>query len=244
MIRLGRILNWRQRSRTMSDKRSVTLAAKDPREVPLYNLAEASAYLGIPASTLRSWTRGRNYPTQAGPKYFRPLIDLADCDRGLLSFANLAEAHILQATRDKDIPLPEVRAAIDYVQTKIASPHPLIAADFHHFGKELFLKQLTGDPINASRMGQLGMRDILDELLERLERDGTGYPVRIFPLNTRRMVLDIHVASGQPTVRGTRIPAELLWTRRMAGDSVERLARSYGIAQSDVEEAIQHFAAA
>lgn len=239
--RLGRILQWRPRK--MTSEQPLTIDALDPREVPLYNLAEAALYLRIPASTLRSWTRGRTYATQFGPKFFEPLIELAD-PAGRMSFSNLAEAHVLQATRDREIPIPMVRSALDYVQDNWPSRHPLITSDFHHFGKELFLKRLEGDPINASRSGQLGMKAILDELLERLERDSTGYPVRIFPVHTERLVLDIHVASGQPVIKGTRIQARNLWSRRMAGDSVARLAASYGLSESDVEEAVGHFNAA
>jgi uncharacterized protein (DUF433 family) len=243
MIGFGRILKWRPRGMA-TQTNTARIGTDDPREVPLYSLNEAAVYLGIPASTLRSWIRGRTYPTQTGPRYFRPLIEAADSVQGRLSFANLAEAHILQATRDKKIPLPKVRSAIDYVQANIAGPHPLISADFHHFGKDLFIRQLEGDPINVSRAGQLGIRQILNELLERLERDKTGYPIRIFPLRTEHLVLDVNVASGQPVVRGTRIPARVLWSRRVAGDSVSELASDYGITEGDVEEAIRHFDAA
>lgn len=242
MIGLGRILKWRPRTKMQTQ--TAPARTDDPREVPLYSLAEAAAYLGIAASTLRSWIKGRVYNTTTGPKFFKPLIEAADPARSRLSFANLAEAHILQATRDKNIPIPNVRAAIDYVQERYPSPHPLIAADFHYFGKELFLKQIEGDPVNASRSGQLGIREILNELLQRLERDRTGYPIRIFPIQTQRLVLDLHIAAGQPVIKGTRIPARILYARREAGDTVPQLAEDYGISEADVEEAIRHFAAA
>jgi hypothetical protein len=34
---------------------------RDPRELPLYSVAEAAGYLSIPASTLRSWVKGQHY---------------------------------------------------------------------------------------------------------------------------------------------------------------------------------------
>lgn len=240
---VGRILAWRKR-RIATTTNTARVLSDDPREVPLYSLSEAAVYLGIAETTLRSWINGRTYPSSTGPRFFKPLIDAADPARHRLSFANLAEAHVLQATRDREIPMPKVRSAIDYVAARIASPHPLISADFHHFGKDLFLKQLEGDPINASRGDQLGIREILDLVLERLERDKSGYPVRIFPMRTNHLVLDVNVAAGQPVVRGTRIPARVLWSRRVAGDSIEELATDYGINVSDVEEAFKHFDAA
>ena len=226
----------------------VLIRSDDPREIPLYNLTDAALYLGIPPSTLKSWTRGRRYPTKTGTKYFNPLIEPADPRHCLLSFANLAEAHVLQATRDRDIPVPTVRGAIDYIQEHWPSRHPLITKEFHRFGKQLFVK-LIGERaeeqnVNVGKGGQLGLKKILDQCLERLERDNTGYPVRIFPMGTKNIVLDVHVASGQPVIKNTRLLAEALWGRHRAGDTVQQIAKAYGLKKSDVEEAIQHFRAA
>jgi uncharacterized protein (DUF433 family) len=236
----SRVINW---PRKRMVEAIPTRIDSDPREVAIYSVADAAIYLGIPASTLRSWIRGREYPSHTGPRFFRPLIEPADPVRGRLSFANLAEAHILQATRDKSIALLDVRAAIDTIQRASGSVHPLIADHFYHFGKELFIKQIE-QTINVSRGGQLGLRPLIDECLERLERDGTGYPIRIFPMRTKSLVLDVHVASGQPVVKETRILASMLYGRKVAGETPEELAQDYQLSVEDVKEAIRLFEAA
>jgi hypothetical protein len=71
----------------------------DLRELPAYSIAEAAHYLRIPIATLRSWVRGRHYPTEAGEKFFKPVIDLPDPNLASLSFVNLVEAHVLDAIR-------------------------------------------------------------------------------------------------------------------------------------------------
>lgn len=248
----GRVLRWRRQRARMPKKTKAKIVvggSNDPREVPLYNLTDAAQYLGIPATTLRNWTSGRSYPTRSGRKFFEPLIEPADPVRGLLSFWNLAEAHVLQATRDKDIPIPTVRNAIDYIREHWPSKHPLITKEFHRFGKQLFVKEIERElneelAVNVSRHGQLGITKILNQCLERLERDESGYPVRIFPLGTKRLVLDVQVASGQPVIKNTRLLASVLWSRNKAGDSVSDLAKAYRLKQSDVKEAIEHFRAA
>ena len=68
-------------------------------ELAAYSLTEASRYLLIPRVTLRSWVARRNYPTDSGPKFFRPIIELPDEARAGLSFVNLVEAHVLDAIR-------------------------------------------------------------------------------------------------------------------------------------------------
>ena len=72
----------------------------------------------------------------------------------------------------------------------------------------------------------------------------TGYPIRIFPLCTKHLVLDVNVASGQPVIKDTRLLASMLFSRNKAGDSVTELATVYGLSEDDVEEAIKHFRAA
>jgi hypothetical protein len=72
---------------------------KSLEEQPAYSITEASRYLSIPPATLRSWVAGRKYPTGAGPKFFRSIIQLPHDARAGLSFVNLVEAHVLDAIR-------------------------------------------------------------------------------------------------------------------------------------------------
>jgi hypothetical protein len=82
--------------------------------LPSYGITEAAHYLRLPTATLRSWLRGRYYPTESGRKYFKPVIDLPDPELASLSFVNLVEAHVLDAIRrEHRIPLPNVRSALD-----------------------------------------------------------------------------------------------------------------------------------
>jgi hypothetical protein len=111
----------------------------DPRVIPTYGIYESAHALKIPIETLRSWIRGRNYPTRHGMKRFQPLIALPDPDLPLLSFTNLVEAHVLDAIRYKDrIPLENVRNAIDHLRQRYHSEHPLVEYDFQHDGVDLF----------------------------------------------------------------------------------------------------------
>src|SRR5260370_17715984 len=94
--------------------------------MPTYGITEAAHYLRIPLATLRSWVRGRYYPTDTGRKYFKPVIDLPDAEFGALSFVNLVEAHVLDAIRrEHRIPLPNVPSALDYVRRYLRSNPPL-----------------------------------------------------------------------------------------------------------------------
>jgi uncharacterized protein (DUF433 family) len=194
---------------------------------------------------MKAWCRGQQYTVgRTGRKRcFQPLVKPANPELGLLSFYNLAEAHVLRATRDKKVPLINVRRALDYIREKIpTTTHPLLTHDFMTFGKHVFIQHL-GSTINATRYGQIAMTELLDEYLERIDRDSLGMPVQIYPINTEVLAINPTVASGQPVVKGTRVMAAMLLARREAGESYKDLVKDYSLTRSQIEQAITEYAA-
>ena len=99
----------------------------DKWDVPIYTYVEAAYYLGIHRGTLRTWVIGRTIPYKGELRRLDPLIKAADVRSGLMSFYNLAEAHILAASRYKHhVPLRSVRNAIIHLQNRYPSSHPLL----------------------------------------------------------------------------------------------------------------------
>lgn len=196
----------------------------------------------MPVTTLRAWTRGQDYVTQAGShREFEPLIDLADSDRKLLSFYNLVEAHVLRSTTERGVPLQNVRKALQYIREKLPGTHPLLEQDFEISGKDIFIQHL-GSTITATRQGQLAMRKILEKHLQRIARDRSGLPMRIFPINSKRLFIDPRFSSGKPVVKESGIVASVLWGRQNTGESLSEIAKDYGLTTLEVKEAIQEYA--
>lgn len=225
--------------------KKVVRTSGDVREHPRYSLEDAARYLRIPLSTIKAWVRGQHYRSGTTGKTinFSPLIVPASPSKGLLSFYNLAEAHVLRATRDRHVPLKNVRRALDYVRERLPeSAHPLLSYDFSTFGKSVFVEHL-GDTINATAHGQKAMRELLNRYLHRIARDQFGSPIQIYPMNTEHLVIDPTLSSGQPVVKGTRIMASLLAARKEAGESYQDLVEDYGLTPSQIEHAITEYAA-
>jgi uncharacterized protein (DUF433 family) len=218
----------------------------DPRELPAYGIAEASHYLAIPLATLRSWVRGRHYPTEAGPRFFKPVISLPDPELGSLSFVNLVEAHVLGAIRrEHRIPLLKVRSAVDYVQRRFGSKHPLAEQKFETDGVDLFVSRFE-NLISASESGQLAIRELIKARLRRIEHDASGLAARLYPFTRlngsdqpKFVVIDPLISFGRPTITGTGITTSILAERYKAGDSMDALAEDYGCERSQVEEAVR-----
>jgi uncharacterized protein (DUF433 family) len=214
----------------------------DVREFPRYSVSEAAFYVRVPPNTLRAWTLGQDYVTRTGRhRTFKPLIELADKRNKLLSFYNLVEAHILRfTTEQRGVPFANIRRALDYVQERIPGKHPLLTHNFETSGKDLFVQYL-GQTINATAYGQHTMREILEKYLALIPRDGYGLPIRIFPINSKRLAIDPLFSSGKPIVRDKGIMASVLWGRSRSGENVAEIARDYGLTDIEVQEAVEDY---
>ena len=226
-------------------KRWDLYGGRDPREIPIYGMAEAAHYLRIPGNTIRSWVHGRCYETRGGFRRATPLVQPADPHSRTLSFVNVLELHVLGAIRRQHhVDMKRVRTALEFLQRKFGSRHPLVDEVMDTDGRSLFVTKY-GALINASQEGQGAMAEILDAHLKRIERDETGLAIRLFPFTRRgidgpRIVsIDPLVAFGRPVLIGSRITTADVADRFKAGESAADLAHDYGREQTEIEEAIR-----
>lgn len=222
----------------------------DVLERPAYSISDAARYVLVPPATLRTWVAGRFYPTKADSrKLFEPVIRLPESPGPrLLSFRNLAEAHVLATLRRHyRVKLATIRQAVRYMEKNFQDAHPLIHPGMRTDGVELFVDQF-GRLEKVSRDGQLGMREVLERSLQRLEWGSRRSVLRLFPFtrmgeregdSPRVVVIDPQVSFGKPVIAGTRIPTRAIFDRWTAGDSVEALAKDFERPSLDIEEAIR-----
>lgn len=225
---------------------------RDPREIPTYNTIDAAHYLRIPEQTVRNWCFGRSWSTPAGrPRTASGVIRPADGERRMLSFVNLVELHVLDSIRrEHRIGLENVRRAVGFLSKKFETSHPLADVQMETNGKDLFVQRL-GQLMNASREGQLAMREVLETFLRRIDRDPRGVAIRLFPFTRMRsdqepqadaprlVAIDPCVAFGRPVLAGSRIPTVEIAERFMAGESFDSLAADYARPIEEIEEAIR-----
>jgi uncharacterized protein (DUF433 family) len=81
---------------------------------------------------------------------------------------------------------------------------------------------------------------------KRIERDSKGRAVRIYPsMNTESeevpVSMDPDVLSGELVVSGTRIPATLLYAKKLSGKTAEEIASSYHLEPELIRKVLSHF---
>lgn len=234
----------------MAKKRAVDvnkmLSYHDPREMPIYSISQAAHYLTIPTATIRSWVRGRSYPTRTGGKRrFPRVILLPNDDANLLSFFNLVEAHVLRAFRQEHkIRLGHIRTALDYVTNRFGWKRPLIEQRFQTDGIGLLIDHL-GQLIDASAAGQTVMKKVVEAHLKRLEWEDNVvsclYPfTRLNEFDSPRSVLiDPRFSFGRPILKQSRVETTVIAERYKAGDSIAHLAKDYACSRLEIEEGLR-----
>lgn len=209
---------------------------EDDRDVPMYSVAKAAAYLSIPRGTLRHWLK-------ATPGK-RAIIEAADPKSGELSFYNIVEAHILRVAIARKVTLANLRKAVDVLRERHPGhPHPLIKDSRYTAGtRSLFGMTLAGEIEDLSKGGQLAFLTMYKKHLSRIDWDATG-PYQVRPLRYTRIALNYRVSGGSPVIVGTGIRADVIAMRLRGGEDLREVAREYGISASDVREAQRYEAA-
>jgi len=225
-----------------------TVQRLDTRNLPAYSYVDAARYLKIPVDTLRSWVRGRSYQTSQGKRFSEPLIRLPGEDAKALSFINLVEAHVLRAIRvEHRVRLDQIRIALNFISQELGYAHPLVREDLLKTdGQSIYVEHLEM-LLDASKRGQIAIRETLEIYLTRIEVDEQGIAARLFPFlhHNRRddpkvIVIDPNISFGRPVIAGTGIPTQVLADRYEAGDSVELLAMDYASDRSLIQTAIDY----
>lgn len=220
----------------------------DTRNLPAYSCKDAARYLQIPVDTLRSWVKGRFYNTKQGKQFSEPLIELPSQETTALSFTNLVEAHVLRAIRvEHGVGLNQIRIALNFISQELGQAHPLVKKAFLKTdGQGIYVEHLEM-LLDASKRGQIAIREILEIYLTRIEVDEQGIAARLFPFihpnqadDPKVIVIDPNISFGRPIIAGTRIPTGVVAERYKAGESVEALAEDYGCDRTLLQSALEY----
>jgi uncharacterized protein (DUF433 family) len=216
----------------------------DPRDLPAYALSEASRHLHLPASTVRLWTLGQAYPTQAGGRKAAALVPVAQRKPLTLSFWNLLEVEVLSVMRRREgITMQRIRRALDHVGRGLGIERPLIRQEFLTDGVDLFLER-GGLLVNVSARGQRDLRTALDAALRRVRYDQRGLasrfsPWRRSPAEPEAIEIDPRRSFGRPVIVGTGIAADAVVERFSAGEGLASIATDLRLELEQVERAVR-----
>lgn len=219
---------------------------------PLYTIADAARLVGMSPSTLSTWARGyrREFPDRPPVKQ-GPVITALDGRAGLsLPFVGLIEATVVQAFRQTGLPMPRIRRAIEVLASQGELQHALASRRLYSDGAQVLYDYAKHEGDSQLRLltvvgsGQRVFHEVIDEYLSRIGFDKDTWATELIVPVTPHPILRVRpkVAGGQPLFIVGGAPWSAVLSRRKAGESVESIARDYGVNTDDVEEALDSLA--
>ena len=218
---------------------------------PAYRVGEVAHILGLPRGTVQAWCFGHDYRQahDGSRKLFARVISPADERQRLLSFVNMCELHVLGVIRRHHrLQLSQVRAAVDYMRQQLQEDRPLASGRFRTNGIDLFVEH-AGQLLNVSKQGQHALREDFERTLDRVDFSSEhNRPVRLFPftrppsgasVQAKTVLVDPTLSFGRPVLCGAFVRTETIENRFQAGDSIADMAKDYGVAAQQIEEALR-----
>ena len=99
--------------------------------------------------------------------------------------------------------------------------------------------------VNASRSGQLAIKETLKHLLNRVEWNEQDIAVRLFPFiqpegdETKILYIDPRISFGKPVIAGKGVPTNSIAELYEAGDEIEDIAYEFDCTPEQVKAAIK-----
>lgn len=209
----------------------------------LYTVGDAARLLRVSPQKVRGWISG--YPgTMAAPILNN---DIGWLDDSLaFSFANLMEIRFIQHFAALKVKVVSIRRMAEEAALILKHPHPFATKTvFQTDGKKIFaeIAEETGDKklydLRAKNWAMLKM--IEQSLHSEVTYDPSGdaaiwLPRREIP----NVVIQPHVAFGQPSIKDEGIPTRVLYESVQAEkDDFESVAKWFGIPAECVRDAVK-----
>ncbi|MGF7233779.1 MAG: DUF433 domain-containing protein [Frankia sp.] len=223
---------------------------------PLYTLAEAGRYLGVPTSTFATWANGYVRRPPGRPEVRGEPIVTARPTRdahgaAVVPFVGLAEGLVLAATRQAGVPLQRIRPALAQLSRELGIEHALASRALYTDGAELlydFAERGGDDPDARSarelvvlRDGQRVFADVIESYLQRVEfaDDGFVQLIRLPGYRDADVLVDPRRGFGQPIFAHGAARVEDALGRFRAGEPIAEVAEEFGVHQSELEDALR-----
>lgn len=211
------------------------------RERPMYTASEVARWAKTSSKTVRRWVAGYRFLASSGERWSPPVTRRRAVDEPFLTFEDLVEVAAVAAIRKAEVPMPRIRAAVEYVQSELRIDRPLLSARFLTDGRDLFLRDSFTAPhfTNASRVGQVAWSE-LEEILREVDYADDLLAARWWPAGRLTgIVVDPQINFGRPVVATLGVRTETLVDRFVAGLTPEDVAEEYRTDPLIIQHAIR-----
>jgi uncharacterized protein (DUF433 family) len=200
---------------------------------PLFTQGEAASLLSTPQSTFNRWVRG--YTSTAGNRQ-EPFVTTSGPGRGVtVPFVGVAEAWVVRAFRTAGVSLPRIRTSIERLRDEIGIEHALASERLKTDGADILWDLQTSENVRDNRLvvvrnGNAVFGEVVREHLTRVSyREGFAGALRLKRADGIDVLVDPHIAYGQPVLEEYGVRLADIVARIESGDEIDDIARDWDI---------------
>ena len=209
----------------------------------VYSVAEAARLTGVPASTIRRWTRGYSYTRNGFRHTLPPVFDSTEAGGSpILRFVDLIEVRALRSFREKGVPWSILRIASHKAAQSMGHSHPFSQRRFRTDGRRI-LQQVEEAALHDIVTDEQYFKDFVRTVLpdDELDFSETGAPVCWHPMGRESTVIIEPARSfGAPICSPSGVRTRLLSRTYRAEEDIDRVAWWYDATAKEVRDAVAY----
>lgn len=217
-------------------------------DTPLYTVAEAARFLGVPPTSFGNWARGYRVTFRSRePVVGRPIVTSFEAARHYPSipFIGLAEGFVVLAFRRAGVSLQHIRKAVAVLEREVGLEHALASQRLFADGASVLFDYAEDEQdeelLTHVVTQQRALADVVRDYLRLISYGSDGWPEKLVsPATTRPVVIvDPERAFGQPIFMRGGVRVEDVVDRWRAGESLAEVAEDFGVPPEDVEDILR-----
>ena len=160
----------------------------------------------------------------------------------LITFEDLVSMRVIALLRALGVTWPKIHRAEQWLRQQTGYERPFAVKRVWTETKDVFAEFPVGF-IAASRQGQIAFVEMFGEYLQPV-RDMTfvrcnGVYVAATWTPHPHVIMNPRIQFGEPCVKGTRLPTQMLWRMYNGGDTISYLVRAFRISDEQIEYALE-----
>lgn len=157
-----------------------------------------------------------------------------------INFHSLIEFYIFFQLRSHNISAQKIKKVHSLMSKELNTPFPFAHNKISADKKKRIYYEKFDNLIKADGKRQMDLAPILDGFLHKLRYGKDQIAEQYFPLeNSESVVIDPKHQFGQPTISGTNIKTQTIYSLYIAGEKTETISNLYNITLRKVEDAVK-----
>jgi len=201
----------------------------------VYLAKDVSKILSLPYPKVRHWL------FELWDKKFADNWNYSFGEKGnkAIDFHTLIEFYIFYQLRENGVTSQQIQKVHKELSKDFGTKYPFAHAKFSTDGKDVWYEKFDV-LVKANGKKQIDIKPIIIPFLKNIDFGKNNIAERYFPLTkTKNVVIDPNHQFGQPTILGTNIKTQSIFSLYKGGESKSTISDLYNISIKKVSDAIE-----